>query len=336
MSRARRNPPRHRPAQRRTLALGAFLTGAALLATGCSNSTGTGSGSGGGGNGTLGIVAYIANNAINQQAIRGATKVAEAQGWKVKVTDTQGNADQANAAMASYATQKVDGILVLVFSTSAVGAGIAAAKTAGVPVVSWGGGAADGVLATTSNEAVGAASAKTLVDTMGDTGDVLALTFHPGKLCLDHGAEFDAAVAKVPGLKVTYDEVVVPGQQQSAAGFTNAWLASHPAGAGNYGIWTCWDEPMDGVVSALAQAGRTDVKTFSTNGSAPGILDVREGRVTSVVWQPSEAEGEALVKAIVDEPSPAPTRTEVIKIDGVVVDSANVEQFIAEHPDSIK
>lgn len=320
---------------RRALALGAFLAGASLVATGCSAETGT-AGGGDESGGTLGVVAYIANNAINQQAIRGATAVAEANGWDVKVTDTQGNADQANAAMTSYATQGVDGILVLVFNTSAVGAGLASAKSAGVPVVSWGGGAADGVLATTSNEAVGAASAKSLVDTMGDEGDVLALTFHPGKLCLDHGAEFDAAVADKPGLNITYNEVVVPGQQQSAAGFTNAWLASHPAGAGNYGIWTCWDEPMEGVVSALAQAGRTDVKTFSTNGSAPGILDVQEGTVTSVVWQPSEDEGEALVQALVDAPEEPPAETEVIKIDGVVVDASNVEQFISEHPDSVK
>lgn len=332
MSRAR---PRTLRTPRRALAVGAFLAGAGLVAAGCSAETETAGGTDASG-GTLGIVAYIANNAINQQAIRGATTVAEANGWDVKVTDTQGNADQANAAMTSYATQGVDGILVLVFNTSAVGAGLASAASAGVPVVSWGGGAADGVLATTSNEAVGAASAEALVETMGETGDVLALTFHPGKLCLDHGAEFDAAVAEEPGLNITYDEVVVPGQQQSAAGFTNAWLASHPEGEGNYGVWTCWDEPMEGVVSALAQAGRTDVKTFSTNGSAPGILDVQAGTVTSVVWQPAQDEGEALVQALVDAPDEAPAETEIIKIDGVVVDASNVEQFISEHPDSVK
>lgn len=286
----------------------------------------------------LGIVAYIGNNAINQQAIRGATEVAEENGWEVKVTDTQGNADQANAAMTSYATQGVGGIMTLVYPATAIGGGLAAAQAAGVPVVSWGGGLADGIIATTSNEAVGAASAEALVEEMGTEGDLLALTFHPGKLCLDHQAEFDAAVAEVPGLEITYNEVVVPGQQQSAANFTSAWLASHPAGGGNYGIWTCWDEPMEGIVSALQQAGRTDVKTFSTNGSAPGILDVQEGVVTSVVWQPSEDEGAALMQALIDYIDAGDTEAEpeTIKIDGIVVDASNVEDFIAERPDSIK
>jgi len=284
---------------------------------------------------TLGVVAYIGNNAINQQAIRGATTVAEEAGWDVKITDTQGNADQANAAISSYATQGVGGILVLVYAATAVGGGLAAAQSAGVPVAIWGGGLADGVIATTSNEAVGAASAQALVDAMGNEGDVLALTFHPGKLCLDQGAEFDTAVEKTD-LNVTRNELVVPGQQTSAANFTTAWLGSHPVG-GNYGIWTCWDEPMEGIQSALAQAGRTDVKTFSTNVSAPGILDIQSGTVTAGVWQPAEDEGAALMQAILDyNEKPDGWEQQTIKIDGVVLDSTTVDDFIAEHPDSVK
>lgn len=319
--------------------MAAIATLAALCLAACSAPSSSSDDASSGASGdtpTLGIVAYIGTNAINQQAIRGATKIAEENGWEVKVTDTQGNADQANAAMSTYATQGVDGILTLVFPATAVGSGLAAAKSAGVPVISWGGGLADGIIATTSNEAVGAASAEALIEEMGDEGELLALTFHPGKLCLDHQVEFDAAVEKVPGLEVTYNEVVVPGQQQSAANFTTAWLANHPAGAGNYGIWTCWDEPMEGIVSALQQAGRTDVKTFSTNGSAPGILDVQSGDVTSVVWQPSEDEGASLMQALIDYIADGSKSTEQqeIKIDGVVVDASNVEQFIADHPDS--
>jgi ribose transport system substrate-binding protein len=320
------------------LAMAALVAVAAVTLTACSSGASTESTSSGSAGGeTLGVVAYIGTNAINQQAIRGATEVAEKAGWTVNVTDTQGNADQANAAITSYATQGVGGILVLVYPATALGAGLASAQAADVPVAIWGGGLADGVIATTSNEAVGAASAEALVESMGDEGDLLALTFHPGKLCLDHQTEFDNAVKKVPGLNITYNEVVVPGQQTSAANFTTAWLANHPAGQGNYGIWTCWDEPMEGIISALDQAGRTDVKTFSTNGSAPGILDVQEGKVTSVVWQPSEDEGAALMQAILDwHADSTDWEPRTIKIDGVVVDSSNVDEFISEHPDSIK
>lgn len=284
---------------------------------------------------TLGIVAYIGNNAINQQTIRGATTVAEENGWEVTVTDTQGDADLANATITSYASQGLDGILVLVYAATALGGGIAAAEAAGVPLAIWGGGLADGVMATTSNEAVGAASAKLLVDAMGDEGDVLALTFHPGKLCLDQGDEFDKAVDQT-NLNVTRNELVVPGQQTSAANFTSAWLQSHPVG-GNYGIWTCWDEPMEGIKAALAQAGRTDVKTFSTNVSAPGILDIQAGNVTAGVWQPAEDEGAALAQAIIDYTAdPEGWEQLTIKIDGVPLTKDTVDAFIAERPESVK
>ena len=96
---------------------------------------------------------------------------------------------------------------------------------------------------------------------------------------------------------------------------------------------------MEGITAALKQAGRTDVKTFSTNGSAPGILDVKAGEVTSVVWQPAEDEGAALMEALieaVDAGGGAGQETKVIKIDGIVVDSTNVDDFIASHPDSVK
>ncbi|WBU37469.1 sugar ABC transporter substrate-binding protein [Homoserinibacter sp. YIM 151385] len=315
---------------------GAVALVAAVALAACSSGATPGETTGDDGEKTLGIVAYIGNNAINQQAIRGATTVAEENGWTVKVTDTQGSADEANATMSSYANQGVDGILVLVFASTAIGQGLQAAKAAGVPVISWGGGEADGIVATTSNEAVGKASADALVEEMGDEGDLLALTFHPGKLCLDHQNEFDAAVAETE-LDITYNEVVVPGQQQSATNFTAAWLTNHPEGQGNYGIWTCWDEPMEGITAALKQAGRTDVKTFSTNGSAPGILDVQSGEVTSVVWQPSEDEGAALMETLIEAIEAGDSwEPEVLKIDGVVVDASNVDDFIAEHPDAVQ
>jgi ribose transport system substrate-binding protein len=83
---------------------------------------------------TLGIVALIANDALNVAVIAGATDAAKAAGWDVKVVDTQASADQANAGMSSFAVQKVDAIMVLAFASSSIGSGLAAANAAGIPV----------------------------------------------------------------------------------------------------------------------------------------------------------------------------------------------------------
>src|SRR6202046_2098275 len=176
---------------------------------------------------TLGIVALIANDALNVAVIAGATDAAKAAGWAVKVVATQASADQANAVMSSFAVQKVDAIMVLAFASSSIGSGLAAANAAGIPVASWGGGIVPGINVPTRRRTVGEDSAKYLLGKVGDNADVLAMTFHPGKLCIDRGDAFDAAVKGKAGLSITYNEVTVPGQVQNGNAIAQPGLPAH-------------------------------------------------------------------------------------------------------------
>src|SRR3954447_7731046 len=88
---------------------------------------------------TLGIVALLANDALNIDVIGGATEAAKAAGWDVKVIDTQASADKANAAMNTLAVEHVDAIFVLAFASSSIGSGLEAARQAHIPVATWGG-----------------------------------------------------------------------------------------------------------------------------------------------------------------------------------------------------
>ena len=286
---------------------------------------------------TLGIVALIANDALNVAVIAGATDAAKAAGWDVKVTDTQASADQANAAMSSFAVQKVDAIFVLAFASSSIGAGMAAANAAGIPVATWGGEIVPGIVVTTSGLTVGEQSAKFLLDKVGDSADILAMTFHPGKLCIDRGVAFDNAVKGKPGLSVTYNEVTVPGQVQNGNAIAQPWLTAHPAGGKKpLAIWACWDEPMQGAVAALRQAGRTDVTTVSINGSPQGLQLVKDGDLTATVWQPAYQEGKAAFEAILDSIKAGKSwKPKTIEIPGVVVTKDNVDKFLAEHPNGL-
>jgi ribose transport system substrate-binding protein len=283
---------------------------------------------------TLGIVALLANDALNIAVIAGATDAATAAGWDVKVTDTQANADQANAAMSSFAVQKVDAIFVLAFASSSIGSGLAAANAAGIPVATWGGEIVPGIVVTTSGETVGTDSVNYLLSKVGDSADILAMTFHPGKLCIDRGNAFDKGVAGKSGLNITYNEVTVPGQVQNGNAMTQAWLTAHPAGGDRpLAIWSCWDEPMQGGVAALRQAGRDDVVTVSINGSPQAVELVKNGDMTATVWQPAYAEGQAVFQAILDAKEAGSAWTpKVVEIPGIVVTKENVDQFIAEHP----
>ena len=283
---------------------------------------------------TLGIVALLANDALNIDVIGGATEAAKAAGWDVKVIDTQASADKANAAMNTFAVEHVDAIFVLAFASSSIGSGLEAARQAHIPVATWGGELVPGIVVTTSGRQVGDDSAKFLLSKVGDTADILALTFHPGKLCIDRGVAFEEAVKGKPDIHVTYSEITVPGQVQNGNALTQAWLTNHPeGGARKLGIWSCWDEPMTGAVAALRQAGRTDVVTSSVNGSPQAVQMVKDGDMTATTWQPAYEEGKQVFKAILDSIAAGDSwKPKVITIPGIVVSADNVNQFMKDHP----
>lgn len=318
--------------------LAAALAAAALVLSGCAAAEADPTDGGGSGEEkTLGIVALVATDALNAAVIEGATEVAEAEGWTVVVTDTQGSADKANSAMTAFSTtQKVDAILVSAFASSSIGAGLQSATAAGIPVVSWGGELIDGIVATTSAQKVGEDSVNAMLDDFGDTGEVLALTYHTGVLCLYRGIAFDAEMEAHPDIAVTANEVAIPGQVEDGTAFTAAWLASHPADGTPYAIWGAWDEPGLGAIAAINQAGRDDVKVYSING-APGALQaVKDGTMTQIIWQDGFTEGQELFQAVLDSHA-AGDEWEPVTIDvpGVLVDSSTIDQFLTDHPDAL-
>ena len=163
------------------------------------------------------------------------------------------------------------------------------------------------------------------------------MTFHPGKLCIDRGDAFDAAVKGKAGLYITYNEVTVPGQVQNGNAIAQPWLTAHPAGGKKpLAIWACWDEPMQGAVAALRQAGRDDVTTVAINGSPQAIQLVKDGDMTATVWQPAYQEGKAMFQAILDSIAAGKSwQPKTIAIPGIVVTKDNVDKFISDHPNGL-
>src|SRR5437868_3384094 len=88
----------------------------------------------------LGVVSITATEANNARYIKGAEKAAGERGWDVSVIDAQGSADQANAGIQNFVQRGAKAIVDMVFPVSSIGAGLAAADAAKIPVVTWGGG----------------------------------------------------------------------------------------------------------------------------------------------------------------------------------------------------
>jgi|GEM_PF-550916 len=284
----------------------------------------------------LGLVSITVSDSSNARFINGAKEAAAKLGWDVNVVDAHGNADEANAALQNLTQSGAGAIIDLVFPVTSLGAGLQATKAAGIPVGTWGGGLGDGVVATNGTGGIQAQPiVEQMVKDLGGKGSILALTYHTGEVCRDREQVFDTIVAKYPDIKVTKNEVPIPGYLEAGASFTAAWLAAHPDGSEPLAVWGCWDDPALGGISTLKQQNRKDVKVYGQNGNVDAIVAVQEGYMTATSWAAVEEEGRVMV-ATIDEAlkAGASWTPKAVEVPVVVVNAQTIEQFLKDHPDA--
>jgi len=286
----------------------------------------------------VGIVSISATEANNARYIGGAEAAAKELGWEVSVIDAAGSADQANAAIQNFAQRGAAAIVDMVFPFSSIGAGLDAAKSANIPVVTWGGGLGGSVAATNGSGGpmVVPVNELMLKDLEGK-GSLLALAYRTGEVCRNREVELDKALAAYPDIKVTKNEVRIPGYFEDGAQYANAWLAAHPAGDEKLAIWGCWDDPAIGAMGSLRAQGRDDVKVYGVNGNAQALENIKNGFMTATAWQDSYTEGYNMIKLLPEiQKAGADWQPKAVEVPAVLVTKETVEQFIAEHPDAIK
>ena len=286
----------------------------------------------------LGIVSISATEANNVRYIEGATKAAEELGWTVNVVDAAGSADQANAAMQNFAQVGATAIIDMVFPWSSIGAGLAAASQAGIPVVTWGGGLGSTVAATNgSGGPMAIPVVNLMVENLQGKGSVLALTYRTGEVCRNREVVMDEILAEHPDISVTKNEVRIPGYFEDGAQYANAWLASHPPGQEKLAIWGCWDDPAIGAIGALRAQGRDDVEVYGINGNAQALENIRNGHMTATAWQDSFTEGYNMVNMLSDiEEAGDAWEPKAAEVPAVLVTAETIDDFLGEHPEAIQ
>ena len=284
----------------------------------------------------LGLVSITVSDSSNARFINGATEAAKELGWEVTVVDAHGNADEANAAFQNLVQAGAGALIDLVFPVSSMGAGLDAAKNAGVVVGTWGGGLGENVAATNGTGGIQAQPiVEQLVQDLGGEGSILALTYRTGQVCREREEVFDSIVSKYPNIKVTKNEVPIPGYIEAGASFTAAWLAAHPEGSEPLAIWGCWDDPALGGISILKQQNRHDVKVYGQNGNVDAIVAVQEGWMTATAWAFVEEEGRVMVKTLNEALKAGSSWTpKAVEVPVIVVNAQTLEQFLKDFPDA--
>lgn len=281
----------------------------------------------------IGIITFSATDLNTNAMVDTMTADARAKGWTVSSLDARGEPLQANTAMKQLVAKKVAAIIVTVFDSTSLASGIAAARDAGIPVLSAGGGLAPGIAFAASTGA-----AQPMVDLalheLGDRGAMLNLTYHPGVPCRERADAFDAAVGAHPGIKAIDHEINMQSAAASSQATTSAWLAANAGAAGPFAIFNCFDDNAMGAIAALKQNERRDVKVYSFNATAPALQAVRDGWMTATLWVDLKSAGTILVDAIpaIIEAGAAWQPKSVVP-GHVVVTKSNLDAFVTQHPD---
>jgi ribose transport system substrate-binding protein len=247
----------------------------------------------------IGIVTFSTSDIHTNQMVDTMAAEAKAKGWTVESLNANGDPSQAIAQIKQLVTKKADAIIVTVFDSTGLAAGLQAATDAKVPVLTAGGGMAPGIALAAST---GAAQplVELMVKNLGGSGTVLDLSYHPGIPCRERADAFDAAVKANPGLKATTHEITIPGAAESSQAATSAWLSANSNAKGPFAIFNCYDDNALGAIAALKQNGRTDVQVYSFNATAPAVQAVKDGTMTGTLGVDLTSAGKLLVDQIPD------------------------------------
>jgi ribose transport system substrate-binding protein len=280
----------------------------------------------------IGIVTFSTSDIHTNQMVDTMAAEAKGKGWTVESLNANGDPSQAIAQIKQLVTKKADAIIVTVFDSTGLAAGLQAAADAKIPVLTAGGGMAPGIALAASTGA-----AQPLVDLMlknlSGSGTVLDLSYHPGIPCRERADAFDTAVKANPGLKATTHEITIPGAAESSQAATSAWLSANANAKGPFAIFNCYDDNALGAIAALKQNGRTDVQVYSFNATAPAVQAVKDGAMTATLGVDLTSAGKLLVDQIPDIVKAGDAWQPKSFIPGyTIVSKDNVDQVLKSNP----
>lgn len=204
------------------------------------------------------ITPYLAQPGT-QFYVDGFTAAAEGEGWDVNVIDTAGDVGAVISRIEDVVTQGVDAIVINV-DPAQVGAGLATAADAGIPVVGMDAGSDPMVAAnvTSNGYAMAAETAVYVANRIGGAGNVVMFTFDPFPPVQARGVIADAIFGNFPDIavidRITPD--VSDGGIADSRAQMEALLAANPEPGSISAVWAAWDQPALGALQAIEAAGR--------------------------------------------------------------------------------
>lgn len=312
---------------RRRRLLAAMLVAPALVLAACGSSD---SGTDAAGDGsvpskTIGVWQSQASGDGQKQTLSAIKSAAKAVGWKVVVTDSNGDPQAMASTMQSLVSQKVDAILAIYIASGAVTQQLAAAKSADIPVLSVGyqGTPAPNITAEYAPDQ--AKQAEVLMDRMAQDmpdGGTIAPLAVAGYYGIDQ--ELEVLADRAPELKFDALEPINVPVTDIFGGTTKAGVDVLNGNSDLAALFSAGDFGVQALVPALEQTKR-DVPIYSFGAIPAALTFARKGGVT-IVTSDGAKSGYMAIDALLDfwvNDTPIPEKAGDDAFQYTVVDQTN-------------
>lgn len=254
-------------------------------------------------------------------------------GVEVIVKTSPSAADQVSAIEDLSASRKIDALVILPYSSEELTEPVKAIKEKGTFITVVDRGLTDptiqGLYVAGDNIAVGRNTAKYMIDKLGGKGDLVVLRGIPTVIDDERIKGFQDAIAGT-GLKVL-DIQYAHWNSDEAFKLMQDYLAKYPH---IDAVWANDDDMLLGVIEAVKQSGRTDIKlALGGNGMKDIVKKVIDGDSMTPVetpYPPSMIKT-AIYMTMANLVGQAPVRG-AVKLDAPLITKDNAKEYF--FPDS--
>lgn len=248
---------------------------------------------------TIGVWQSQASGDGQKQTLEAIRTAADAVGWKVVVTDSNGDPQAMQSTMQSLVAQRVDAVLAVYLNSGAVTQQLQAADDAGIPVISV------GYQSTPSDDIAAeyapdqAAQAEILLERMAedlDDGAKIAPLAVSGYYGIDQ--ELTVLAERAPELDLQALKPINVPITDIFGGTTKAGVDVLNANSDLAALFSAGDFGVQALVPSLEQTNR-DVPIYSFGAIPAALTFAREGGVTIVTSDGAKA-GFLAVDALLD------------------------------------
>ena len=287
----------------------------------------------------LAIIAFQMSSETHARVANAAAAAAKAKGWDVQILNSEGSLPKHAEQIEAMIQAKIDGLIVAMGKPVEADAQLAAAKQAGIPVITTVAGTSPHTLfdIQVNDYQIGAQAALYLLAKLNYRGEILTERYENNVASRIRGKILDAVLSENTAIKVlgSHSMARTASWQDDVRNGMQALVLQN---RGKFqGIWASFDGQAYVIDDILRAQGmkKGDVALVSIDGGPESNRRIKDpdSLLTATVAIPFEKMGGAAVDAmdqivVKKVPKEKVVQGPYLWMDAVLVDAGNVEQMM--------